>query len=823
MLRHIIILIIIAFSIPVFSQTDPELFERDCNDGKDDDLDGLIDCDDPDCYPFIICAECLIDSLSFADSYIFQFQPCADTTNLYQNPHQILGAPDYDGFSQDGKFLSVGNGGYIILQFEDNYLVNSGTAEPDFAIFEIGADKESVYFSLRPADQYTRQELDNSGLLDTDDDGFWEFDISEGGYSAFDIDSYFDKLYLPGRLRFDGVILEDDGDSSCTGSSPGADIDAVCCHFLYAQEICDNGFDDDNDGLTDSEDPDCSCSLDTTLQLSEVGHPCSSEFHYRLDTEAEYSLQWFHDGLPVSGATNAEFYPNGNVGFYELVVVDGVGDCFISEQLVYSDVLVADTMQFSICPGDSIQVLDTVLRINGMYQFDLGPFEQYCDSILFVNLSYYDDYYREFDRILCEGDSLFFDGTVIKEAGIFTSEYTTTNGCDSINVINVTVRERPSDTISVALCPGDSFEFYGRTFTEPGLYFQSVNVVSDCDSLIVLSLELLPEPGEQDTSILICSGDTLLFEGLQITEPGSYIVSALDEYCLNYKLGVLAFEPEEIDTTLYICPGDIVAVGSEFYNTSGTYNQLIESTDLCDTILNINIIARMPAMGSLERTICEGESLNVDGVDYSSPGVYQLYFEDAASNGCDSLLNLILNVVDTMHVNEQYILCAGDQIEVEGTVIDQEGQYVFDIFDNNNCLIQRTVQIEINPNCETCFLPVDSGSSKRSSLLIEILDGSYYKIQLNQDEPDVMDDQELDAFLMAYLTVKYHNEKKGVSDRVEYELHSLIKGMKDNSGRHKEENSLGIKENIQIRREKERWKKIIESLKPGTKFRDSIK
>jgi len=73
-----------------------------------------------------------------------------------------------------------------------------------------------------------------------------------------------------------------------------------CSNFLLAQEICDNGKDDDNDGWIDLQDPDCSCNWTASDNL--LLNPSFEQFKHCLTASALYPENydilndWVHGG-----------------------------------------------------------------------------------------------------------------------------------------------------------------------------------------------------------------------------------------------------------------------------------------------------------------------------------------------------------------------------------------------------------------------------------------------------------------------------------------------------------------------------------------------
>ena len=165
---------------------------------------------------------------SFADDVIqyvplFQGGPGPSDPN-FQDPSVAIGLPDYAAVDPNMGSVSLGRGGLIELSFVDNRLTNSGDDFDDIHIFEIGPDVEDTFVAIRPT-VATAMVLGNG--FDADGDGFYEIGKVFGSTSSIDIDSFF-AGFVAGALEFDAVQLVDDrNEGNSSGSTVGADIDAV--------------------------------------------------------------------------------------------------------------------------------------------------------------------------------------------------------------------------------------------------------------------------------------------------------------------------------------------------------------------------------------------------------------------------------------------------------------------------------------------------------------------------------------------------------------------------------------------------------------------
>ncbi len=74
-------------------------------------------------------------AVSFADA-VYSYSPGPDVAANYNNPNAALGIPDWSG--NNFTAASLGEGGYLTLQFTDNSLTTSGDNAKDLHIFEIG-------------------------------------------------------------------------------------------------------------------------------------------------------------------------------------------------------------------------------------------------------------------------------------------------------------------------------------------------------------------------------------------------------------------------------------------------------------------------------------------------------------------------------------------------------------------------------------------------------------------------------------------------------------------------------------------------------------
>jgi hypothetical protein len=154
-------------------------------------------------------------AISFADQVV-SYNPAFGGGNTpsanFQGAFNALGVPNYTGANSCASqaactFVSLGDGGRIVVRFTDNVLTGSNSTALDLWIFEIGPDVEDTFVDVS-----------------TDGIAWTSVGAVTGSTRGIDIDAF--GFTTASQLRF--VRLTDNGllDAQ-SGATVGADIDAV--------------------------------------------------------------------------------------------------------------------------------------------------------------------------------------------------------------------------------------------------------------------------------------------------------------------------------------------------------------------------------------------------------------------------------------------------------------------------------------------------------------------------------------------------------------------------------------------------------------------
>lgn len=177
--------------------------------------------------------------------------------------------------------------------------------------------------------------------------------------------------------------------------------------------------------------------------------------------------------------------------------------------------------------------------------------------------------------------SYTLNGETYTETGIYTQTLVNAAGCDSILTLNLTINNRYSQ-FGASAC--GSYTWNGQTYTNSGTYKDTLIASNGCDSLIIMNL-VIKENIFTSVNASICRGQ-------------------------NY----------------------------EGYNVAGVYTDSFISTDGCDSIRTLTLEVKEATASIIDTTICDGQRFG----GYQLPGTYVDVLTGV--NGCDSVRTINLTV-----------------------------------------------------------------------------------------------------------------------------------------------------------------------------------
>jgi hypothetical protein len=182
---------------------------------------------------------------------------------------------------------------------------------------------------------------------------------------------------------------------------------------------------------------------------------------------------------------------------------------------------VAATLADTICSGDTAHFNGKNLTVSGTYADTAISFTTGCDSITTLTLTVIAPVRTTIGDTICTGDIAYFNGRAYTISGAHKDTLTSVSGCDSIVTFNLLVRPVLTGSISQSVCRGGSYNFNGTQLMLEGTYIDTLTNGSGCDSVITLTLTYNPDV-PHNISVSICQGSSYAYNGDTLIYSGVY-------------------------------------------------------------------------------------------------------------------------------------------------------------------------------------------------------------------------------------------------------------------------------------------------------------
>ena len=156
---------------------------------------------------------------------------------------------------------------------------------------------------------------------------------------------------------------------------------------------------------------------------------------------------------------------------------------------------------------------------------------------------------------------------------------------------------------------------------------------------------------------------------------GTYVCSITNNCGNSTTQSVTITQPAVISSsqTLSICANQSVTVGSNVYNTTGVYTDVLTATNGCDSTVTTNLTV-YPTFATSNTIVIEaGQSVMIGGVSRSTAGDYVTNL--SSIHGCDSIVTTTLNVIN-MFAPSNLVATASSQTQIDLTWADNTNNEV---------------------------------------------------------------------------------------------------------------------------------------------------
>ena len=336
-----------------------------------------------------------------------------------------------------------------------------------------------------------------------------------------------------------------------------------------------------------------------------------------------------------------------------------------------------------------------------------------CDSTVFLTLTVKPVYELRFVDTICLGNpyQLHDFDTLPTTVGTHTvvRRLQTTQGCDSVRVLTLTVNPTYNHDVYASICQGDVYTYNNVDYSTPSVYPVMLTTVNGCDSLVNLHLTVNPTYSYEETAST-CDNVPYVWEGhANVTIPtteGSYVLwdslQTVNHCDSVYKLNLTVNPTYLIPMTDVVCSYELpYQWRGRSIEAAGVYYDSLKTAVGCDSVYMLTLTVNPAYYSEMSATTCDNVPYVWNGhANVTIPteeGTYTIWDSLQTVNHCDSVFKLTLTVNPTYHHDVYEEICYGDVFSFNGGVYDETGDYPVTLTSASNCDSVVTLHLTVNP------------------------------------------------------------------------------------------------------------------------------
>jgi gliding motility-associated-like protein len=236
---------------------------------------------------------------------------------------------------------------------------------------------------------------------------------------------------------------------------------------------------------------------------------------------------------------------------------------------------------------------------------------------------------------------------------------------------------------------GFSSSDFNPSVCEEGVYtLQVINVFNGCDfsaSITVIMETII----NQDISQTVCEGTCFNLLGIDYCDEDVYFIIVDEFNTITLDLTVEAQPSLGLIET--ICQGESIMIGGVTYDETGMYQLSLDAVTGCDTLVDLNLeVLENPTL-EIERSLCQNEDIIINGVIYTEAGLYDDVF--FSNQSCDTIvtINIVSELSPFLLLEEE--ICQGDTYTIGGEAFTATGSYDLNLAAVSGC--DTIVELEL--------------------------------------------------------------------------------------------------------------------------------
>lgn len=362
------------------------------------------------------------------------------------------------------------------------------------------------------------------------------------------------------------------------------------------------------------------------------------------------------DCAPVTTTIALAGCPNDSVLYRNVFIQTGTSKTFDFKTALGCDSTVtvrvnplatsASDFDAFACAGGTFTYQGMSLAIGATQVFHLKN-RWGCDSAVTVRVFPMPPLRHELVARVCPGEVFEYEGISLLPGDVKEVAFKTPAGCDSLVTVRVLGATRSDSTLSVRICAGASYEYYGVTLRPGDVQIFDLQNWQGCDSLVKVSVSALP-PLQGTLNARVCAGTVFQYGGTTLAPGTSQLFYLRTAAGCDSVLTVSVAEVPHTTASLKakVCPGESFAYQG-FLVPAGT-SQVFQLTNWlgCDSTVTVSVEA-LPLIPPtfLEQKVCRDSAFRYQG-QRIAPGETRTFIF-TTPEGCDSTVTVAVSALPT--------------------------------------------------------------------------------------------------------------------------------------------------------------------------------
>ncbi len=384
------------------------------------------------------------------------------------------------------------------------------------------------------------------------------------------------------------------------------------------------------------------------------------------------------DGYSVS--VNGVIYSESNPTGVETTTSSSGCDSIVTVRLEFLNEIEEEVI-YDGCVGDGHSVI-----VNNVVYDELNPTGMEtlqsisgCDSIVMVELAFFPAVEENINYFGCEGDghAVVVNAMRYDEANPTGMEVMrSSEGCDSIVFVDLTYYESFEDTLNYSGCVNDGFSVRVNSVVYNEVNPTGREVMSSqqlCDSIVVIDL-VFTDRIESEIVYTGCRGDgyAVIVNAVEFNELNPIGLETMISHLgcdsvVRVELIFNDFIEEQIEYSG--CSGDnfsVIVNGMMYDEDNPSGLDTLTSTAGCDSIVVVNLQFANNTEEIIQYVGCTGDdySISVNNIEYNESNPIGTEVMTSVS-GCDSIVFIELEFMKIVDLDIEYQGCSGDGYEIE--------------------------------------------------------------------------------------------------------------------------------------------------------------